>query len=84
MKPITLKHDHFRLVFTRNPDTYLGKRLLIISPYINTCLLASSSVKGFTSSLVAKLKTSPNAMDMGSAGRARLNIISSSNVKHNP
>jgi hypothetical protein len=47
-------------------------------------LLAISSVKGFTSSLVAKLKTSPNAMDMGRAGRARLNIINSSNVKHNP
>ena len=41
-------------------------------------------MNGFTSSLVAKLNTSPNAMDIGRAGNARLNIINSSKVKHNP
>ena len=51
---------------------------------MKTCSLAKESMKGLTSSLVAKLKTSPKAMEMGRAGSAFLKMARSKSVKHSP
>jgi hypothetical protein len=41
-------------------------------------------MNGLTNSLVAKLKTSPKVIEIGSAGKAFLKIASSNKVKHKP
>jgi len=48
------------------------------------CSLASLSMNGCTIKLVAKLKTSPNVIEIGNAGNAFRNMASSSKVKHRP